>query len=380
MPSFFLAWQYLHRRRLQTAVMIAGLALALFLPLATHWLINTFDRAIGARANATPLVLGAPGSRFDLALHALYFRAQVDGNCTQGDLIALRKKRAQHLDHAIPIHRQFTARQQPVVGTTLDYLSFRQLNLAKGESLALLGDCVLGARAADALQLGPGGKLRTDRDNLFDLAGEYPVLLNVRGVLAPSGTADDEAVFVDVKTAWLIAGIGHGHDANASSAASAKLVKTHLEITPKNIKSFHFHGDPKTHPLTAILVAPRDAKAMALIRGDYPPGSRLQALKPPVVVAEMMGMVLRVRQFLDANYALIAATTALLLALIVALTRRLRAAEMETMFLLGCSRGRILALQAAELILIMSAAAVLALLGAWASVAWARDYLNTLTG
>ena len=53
---------------------------------------------------------------------------------------------------------------------------------------------------------------------------------------------------------------------------------------------------------------------------------------------------------------------------------------METIFLLGCSRGRILALQAAELSLSMSAAAVLALLGAWASVAWARDYLNTLTG
>ena len=60
MPSFFLAWQYLRRHRLQAAVMIAGVALALFLPLATHWLINAFDQAIGARAAATPCAVCAP--------------------------------------------------------------------------------------------------------------------------------------------------------------------------------------------------------------------------------------------------------------------------------------------------------------------------------
>ena len=380
MPSCFLAWQYLRHRRLQAAVMIAGVALALFLPLATHWLVNAFDEAIGARAAATPLVLGAKGSRFDLVLHGLYFRARVDGNLTQGDLIELNEKRADNLAYAIPLHRRFTAREQPVVGTSLDYFAFRKLRVAEGDSMALLGDCVLGASAAENLGLRPGGKLKTERDNLFDLAGEYPVQLNVTGVLAPSGTADDEAVFVDVKTSWIIAGIGHGHDENASTAASAKLVKTFLEITPDNIFSFHFHGEPESYPLTAILIAPRNPKSMALIRNDYAQHQRLQALKPPEVVRELMRMVLRVRQFLDANYAFVATTTALLLALIVALSRRLRAREMETMFLLGCSRGTLFALQAAELAMIFAAATTMALLAAWASVAWARDYLHTLTG
>ena len=380
MPSFFLAWQYLRKRRGQAAAMIAGVALALFLPLATHWLVNAFDQAIGARAAATPLVVGAKGSRFDLVLHGLYFRAQVDGNMTQGDLNALREKHGNDLTYAIPIHRRFTARKKPVVGTSLDYFTFRKLHLAEGEQIALLGDCVLGAAAAARLGLRPGGKLKTDRENLFDLAGEYPVQLNVSGVLAPSGTADDETVFVDVKTSWIIAGIGHGHDSNASANTSAKLVKTHLEITSDNISSFHFHGDPGNFPLTAILVAPSTPKSMALIRSDYEKHERLQALKPPEVVEEMMGMVLRVRQFMDANYAFVAITTALLLLLIVALSRRLRAKEMETMFLLGCSRGTLITLQVAELTIIFASSAVLALLAAWASVAWAQDYLNTLTG
>jgi len=380
MPSFFLAWQYLRKRRGQAAAMIAGVALALFLPLATHWLVNAFDQAIGARAAATPLVVGAKGSRFDLVLHGLYFRAQVDGKMTQGDLNALREKHGDDLTYAIPIHRRFTARKKPVVGTSLDYFTFRKLRLAEGEQIALLGDCVLGAAAAARLSLRPGGKLKTDRENLFDLAGAYPVQLNVSGVLSPSGTADDEAVFVDVKTSWIIAGLGHGHDANAYANTSAKLVKTHLEITSDNISSFHFHGDPGNFPLSAILVAPSTLKSMALIRSDYEKHERLQALKPPEVVEEMMGMVLHVRQFMDANYAFVAITTALLLLLIVALSRRLRAKEMETMFLLGCSRGTLITLQVAELTIIFASSAVLALLAAWASVAWAQDYLNTLTG
>ena len=45
----------------------------------------------------------------------------------------------------------------------------------------------------------------------FDVAGTFPLKMKVVGVLAPTGTADDEAVFVDLKTAWVIAGLAHGH-------------------------------------------------------------------------------------------------------------------------------------------------------------------------
>ena len=112
-----------------------------------------------------------------------------------------------HYGLAIPLHVQFTAGGQPVVGASLDYFEFRGLRLAHGESMALLGDCVLGAKAARKLNFGPNDKLKTDRKNLFDLAGDYPLQLNVTGVLASTGTADDEGVFVDVKTAWIIAGV-----------------------------------------------------------------------------------------------------------------------------------------------------------------------------
>ncbi len=209
MNSLWLAWLYLRRRRVAASVMVAGVALSLYLPLAAHWAANAFDKALGARAATTPMIVGARGSRFDLVLHGLYFRARSEGTVAHGEFTALRE--AGH-GRVIPLHVQFTAGGQPVVGTSLDYFEFRELQMARGESMALLGDCVLGANAARKLNLSPGDKLKTDRKNLFDLAGDYPLQLNVTGVLAATGTADDEGVFVDVKTAWIIAGHGHGHD------------------------------------------------------------------------------------------------------------------------------------------------------------------------
>ena len=380
MNSLWLAWLYLRRRRVAAGVMVAGVALALYLPLATHWAANAFDETLGARAATTPMIVGARGSRFDLVLHGLYFRAHSEGTVAHGEFTALRD--AGH-GRVIPLHVQFTAGGQPVVGTSLDYFEFRELQMARGESMMLLGDCVLGANTASELSLSPGDKLKTDRKNLFDLAGDYPLQLNVTGVLSATGTADDEGVFVDVKTAWIIAGHGHGHDEskyNATNSLSAKMVKTYLEITPKNMGTFHFHSDTTALPLTAILVEPMDAKETAMVLSRYQHSDQLQALKPPVVVNEMMGMVMRVRQFLDANYVMVAGAMGMLLSLIVALSRRLRSREMQTLFLLGCSRGTQYTLQAAELIIIFIAAFALALVAAWTTVGWARDYLNTLAG
>jgi putative ABC transport system permease protein len=70
-------------------------------------------------------------------------------------------------------------------------------------------------------------------------------------------------VFTDVKTAWVIAGIGHGHDdvvtADAEGNITANAAITEVQrITPENIDSFHFHGAVSDYPLSAVLVVPYD--------------------------------------------------------------------------------------------------------------------------
>ena len=59
--------------------------------------------------------------------------------------------------------------------------------------MAVLGECVLGSEVAEILGTEVGGTVISSPESVFDLAGTYPLKMEVVGVLAPSFTADDEA-------------------------------------------------------------------------------------------------------------------------------------------------------------------------------------------
>ena len=161
-----------------------------------------------SRAVSTPLVIGAKGSALDLVMNTLYFG---DERPEAISMEAVNRIWDSELALPIPMYTRFKARGYPIVGTTLDYFEFRRLKIASGRTLAVLGECVLGARAAEDLKLKPGDSLVSSPESLFDLAGVYPLKMKVVGVLEKAHTSDDLAVFVDLKTAWVIQGLGHGH-------------------------------------------------------------------------------------------------------------------------------------------------------------------------
>ena len=279
-----LAWAHACHHRLQTTLLLLCVSLTFYLPLTTHRLVHTFHGRLTARAHftgATPLVIGAKGSRFDLVLHALNFRRLPGDNLRARELDWLRDTK---LANIIPLYSRATVRQRggrfPIVGTTLDYLEFRKLRHATGRPFALLGECVLGANAAARLRRGPGDAVLSDPGNFIDLSRQ-PLRLTITGVLAHTGTADDDAVFVDLKTAWIIAGHGHGHDDESANPGvllnregnrtvyNAALEQA-IEITSKNLHTFHFHGEHGDLPLTAILALPHDERASALLEGKAP--------------------------------------------------------------------------------------------------------------
>ena len=213
------------------------------------------------------------------------------------------------------------------------------------------------------------------------MAGEYPLKLNITAVLAPSDSADDTTIFVSLETAWIIEGIWHGHDPSLDhNGTSPKLVKKHLEITEENVDSFHPHGDPETFPLTAMLVRPESKKAQALLIAHYQDHPSLQVLKSPDVMSELMHMVLRVRDFLDAHHSLVTLAMGALLALIIALPRRLRTRELETLTLLGCRKGLQWTMQITELAIVL----IIAIICAWGltslTVHYAASYVSSLAG
>lgn len=358
-----LSWQYVWFYRWRSGLLVACLFLTCFLPIMLGILLHFFNQRVEARAQSTPLVIGARGSGLDLTLHALYFRAPPDRNLNYSEYQSIQQS---ELGQAIPIYSRFTAKGYPLLGTTLDYFTFRNLPLAAGHWFTTLGDCVIGAEVAREHQLRPGDQLLSDRENVLDIAGLYPLKMRVAGVMEPQRTADDRAVFVDLKTAWVIQGLGHGHQDLAQETDEGKIlardeksvvasaaVLPYTEITPENISSFHFHGNMEEFPITAILVQARDEKSETILLGRYQSDrSMAQALVPQVVIQELMKLVFQVKRFFDANSILIGLTTVLLMGLVISLSIRLRAGELQTMFKLGCSRQMVTQLIAAEIAIV----------------------------
>jgi putative ABC transport system permease protein len=116
-----------------------------------------------------------------------------------------------------------------------------------------------------------------------------------------------------------------------------------------------------------------------LLLGRYASGeSKAQCLKPPTVVNELLSIVFRIEQLVWVSSLIALCVTLLLLALVLLLTMRLRAAEMQTMFRLGCSRRTIALLLGSELFLLLSASATVAALTSWAGYRLAADAMRQL--
>jgi putative ABC transport system permease protein len=354
------------------------LAIAIALAVAIPWtLATTVEKAqarMTGRADATPLLLGPRTGALDLMVSALYFTDPPAASLTMGAVDAIADS---GLAETVPLLLGMRAGDVPVVGVSVDYFEWRALTVAEGTSLRLLGDAVLGAAVARRLGLKPGNGLTTAPRNLFDLAGDYPLRLTIVGVLAPVGGPDDEAVFVDMKTAWLARGIGHGHDP-ADQDAGMERVAAYRQVTADNLESFHFHGDPASFPVTAALIRPRDDRAGALLLGRFvDPAGRDDLINPGEAMRRLFAAVLEVRKVFEAALALSAASAVLALAVAFYLSAALRSPERRIIGHLGGSPGFAAALLIAEALLLslfglVLAEAVRALAAPWLDAAIQR--------
>jgi putative ABC transport system permease protein len=213
-------------------------------------------------------------------------------------------------------------------------------------------------------------------ESVFNLAGVYPLKMRVTGVLAPAGTPDDDAIFVDLPTAWVIEGLAHGHQNLAKPEAASQVLRKegdvvignasvveYTEITDENIGSFHFHGDPAEFPITAVIAVPESEKARTLLMGRYlGPDERQQAFKPTEVMDELLDTVLTIQGYVVAALLVVGLATLAVAALVFALSIRLRRREILTMVKIGGARRTVAAVMISEIVFVLASGALLAAL------------------
>ncbi len=342
----------------QTIVLALCVALTVALPLTTRSVVARYRADLTARAAATPLVAGAKGHRFDLTLAALYFRDSTTETVPFGLVLEINDS---DQAVAIPISRRFTARQSPIVGVGAEYFPFRALEPATGTLPKRLGDAVLGHTVARQLELGPGDHLFSDQLDAYDIARPPALKMRITGVLEPTGTPDDTAVFVDIKTVWILEGAAHGHNdatettrddlvmaANDDHKLLSPAVHQYNEVTPQNAASFHVHGDENALPLTGVILLPADQKQATLLTTRYNLRGPTQIINPTHVVDELLTFVVRIRSLVDAIAAVLALVTTALIALVLLLSVRVRRDEIETLHRIGCAKTTVLKLFALE--------------------------------
>ncbi len=298
MPAdpLFLASRYLRASPGRAAVLVLGVAVALFLPLFTWRARSLIEGSLLSRAEATPIVIGAKGNELDLVMASLYFRGQ------PADPIRYSERRdneARGYGTVLPMFVRYSADGVLVVGTSTEYFQARGLRVAEGRLPVLIGEVVAGATVAREARLRPGDTVRSDLTNLYNLAGAYPTLLEVVGVLDPTGGPDDEVYFGDLKTTWVLEGLVHGHEVvtakdslepnpSADNLGSESAETDNLEataaiflfdkITARNRGSFHLHGGEADAPLTSLLVFPADVRRRDQLLGDYALETTRQAI------------------------------------------------------------------------------------------------------
>ena len=365
----YLSLQYVSHHRLKLMVLILAITLVSWLPVAIQSIVEQTAEQLLQRADTTPLVIGAPGSPLELSLGSLYFKSRTSSTLPYRELQAL-----EHTGHAraIPLYYRFHVQGHPIVGTNPDYFAYRGLRLNSGRPAAILGEAVIGAKVAEVMGLGAGDYVISSPESVFDLAGVYPLKMPIVGVLAANFSPDDEAVFVDIKTAWVIQGLGHGHqDLNRKEAAGQILkreegnivanasVHQFNEITAENLQSFHFHGDNADNPVSAIIPLPHSDKSAALLLGQYlEEREDVQIVRSRRVISELLETVFTVRDYIVVAIAIVAVATAIVAILVFYLSLQLRRGERFTLARIGASRLQVCGLMAAEVICVLLCSAL----------------------
>ncbi|MBL8889378.1 MAG: ABC transporter permease [Planctomycetaceae bacterium] len=366
-----------HWRR--TVILVGCLVIGCLVPLVLSQVMPAVQRQLERRARETPVVFGSQGGSLELVLHALYFRPSQASPLKFGRWQAFQQA---GFERCVPLHVRFQAGDFPIVGTHLEYFSLRGRELQHGEAFGRLGDCVIGSEVARELELGVGDTLISSPRSFLNIAADYPLQLRIVGVLQPSSSADDEAVFVDLKTTWVIENLGHGHTEVATSndpnlvlersregTVASAAVLPYTVVTDENLASFHFHGDMADFPITAIVLLDDRKRTQDLCAGLALKQNDLQVVFAPDAIRELLDVLLQVQNLLVAVSAFVGSATVLLFALVIGLSIQIRQQEMETLFKLGASRGLTMTMYGLEIFSIAALAYLFAQLLSWL-IAW----------
>ena len=180
-----------------------------------HGVLNdSFNRS----AQGYDLIVSAKGSPLDVVLSTVFYLRPPVGEVAEDWLKKFQTGEYSHIvEEAIPVSIGHHFRNAPIIGTTpefftkLKYMDNREYRFIQGENIRYDEDysAVIGARASRRTGLKVGDIFEPESFGNEDNSYHEP--FTIVGILAPTGTPNDNAIFVNIDGFYDMHGHDHAH-------------------------------------------------------------------------------------------------------------------------------------------------------------------------
>lgn len=378
MTTLFLAWRSAWSRRGALALALLSIALSAALLLAVERVRDAARAGFDASLSGIDLVVGPRDHPLRLVLHAVFHLGQADATLSWDSVERLARQPA--VAWTIPLALGDSHRGFPVVATSAAY--FEHYRYGRGQALAFsagrrfdgLFDIVLGAEAArrlgyrigDRLELAHGHGHRYGHERGHGDHVHHGRPFTVSGVLAPTGTPADRALYIGLPAMKAI---------HLDWQGGAPLPG--VRLSADDLRKF----DLAPEQVTAVLVGLRQRAAVLGLQRklNTDAGEPMTAVIPAVALDELWQLTASAERALQALSALVGVVALCALAGTVLAGLNERRRELAVLRAIGARPGRIFLLLVCEGGVLTAAGAILGLaavqlaalaLGPWLLAHW----------
>ncbi len=390
MSLWKVAWRSIQQRAMVSVLTIASMGLGVALVVAVLVVYGVVYQSFHRGGEGYDLIIGAKGGKEQLVLNTVFYLSQPIGNIPYSFYEELTEgKFAADVETAIPVCMGHTYQGFRVVGTVpemfteLKYQGDQPYQFAAGENFKAENhfDAVVGAIAADKAGLQVGGTFQAVHGS-SEGGVVHKETFHVAGILAPTSTPVDRAIYVNMEGFYEI----HGAEEEAAHEKHEQH-EPHRQPAKHGKTKKHVTEDDEHKQITAVLVCirtvpPGRSDVVAKLIND---GKVAQAVVPARVIAELFESIVGKLQWILLGMAVLTVIEAGI-GIMVSIYNSMsdRRHEIAIMRALGASRVIVMLIILMESILLslMGGAAGL-LLGhgiTWICSPWIADWTGVVVG
>ncbi len=359
-----IAGKSIRQRTVSSSMTALSVALGVALMVTVLVINGVVTRMFTQSATSYHLVLGAKGSPMQLVLNTMFFMDQPIENRPYSDYVWLKKQN--WVEEAIPFALGDTTPDARfrIIGTVphywdLPYVPGKSFKLQAGEffkdpKTPTQRDAIIGSRVAQTYGWKIGHEFPLAHGgNTKDLHTDSP--FKVVGILAPTGTPTDRAVFIHLDGFFSIS--GHLKPKDEALEREAKFQENQVGAAQAMEAA---KNDPYLDKeITAILVRAKSPLLAYHMTVEINEGPRMQAANPIEQISKLLSnVVVKVRIGLVVMTSLIIAVSGMGIFVSIYNTMADRRREIAVMRALGANRMTVLSIIVVESVLICLAGGI----------------------